>query len=153
MGPVWVSEEAETIRVLGQDINLILANVGNPHGVLLVDDLIDAPVEQIGAALQVHSRFPEGLNVEFVRIDHAEAAVRVYERGVGETLACGSGACAVAVVLRAHTGRLWPIRVRMTGGVLEVTGDESDGVWLTGPVSEDALDEHSRRCLQDLLEA
>ncbi len=151
MGRVWVAEKAETVTVLGREIKLMLANVGNPHAVLLVDDLVEAPVQEIGAALQVHERFPDGINVEFVTLDQNEAAVRVYERGVGETLACGSGACAVAGVLRVHAGRPWPIRVRMCGGVLNVTGDEGEGVWLTGSVSEHALDEHTRARLSSVI--
>ena len=151
MGRVWVDEEPRAVHVAGREIKLMLANVGNPHAIMLVDDLVEAPVEEVGAALQVHPDFPDGINVEFVSIEHGEAAVRIYERGVGETLACGSGACAVAGVLRVHANRPWPIRVRMAGGVLDVHLDEDESVWLTGPVIEHALDEHSRQILESLL--
>lgn len=139
MGPVWVADSAETLSVLGEELKLTAASVGNPHAVLLVDDLVEARVEELGAALQVHERFPEGVNVHFTRVDLDEISVRVYERGVGETLACGSGACAVAGVLRFHGGMNWPIRVRMSGGVLSVQQDDDSGVWLSGPVRREEV--------------
>lgn len=150
VGSVWVGKQSETVRVLGAEVKLLLANVGNPHCIVLVDDLVDAPVLELGAALQLHPRFPNGVNVEFVSLNQDEAEVRVYERGVGETLACGTGACAVAAVLRAHSRRAWPIRVRMAGGVLDVHGDDEGGVWLTGPVSEHKLDAHTKCCIEDV---
>lgn len=150
IGSVWVGKRPETVQVLGGEVKLLLANVGNPHCIVLVDDLVEAPVQELGAALQAHSRFPHGINVEFVSLSKDEANVRVYERGVGETLACGTGACAVAGVLRAHSRWAWPVRVRMAGGVLDVHGDGEGGVWLTGPVQEHELDEHTKRCLENV---
>ncbi len=147
LGTVHVEDAVARVHVLGRDLDLFLANAGNPHAVLLVEDLVDAPVQELGAALQQHERFPEGVNLEFVFVEPHEASVRVYERGVGETLACGSGACAVAAVLRHHCARLWPIRIRMSGGALDISADETDGVWLSGSVSEHELDDRIQRCL------
>ncbi len=90
--------------------------MGNPHAVVEVDLIDVAPVERIGPLLQQHSAFPESVNVSFVQvIDPGLVRLRVYERGAGETLACGSGACAAAVVLmqRGRVGR--DVRVVLPG--------------------------------------
>lgn len=139
MGSVRVAEAPEVVRILGNDFQLLLANVGNPHAILLVDELVEAPVQQIGSALQVHERFPEGVNVSFARFGIDEVSVRVFERGVGETLACGSAACAVAESFRIHGGSRLPMRIRMSGGVLTVHADSESGVWLSGSVREHAI--------------
>lgn len=116
-------------------------SVGNPHIVVFVDQLTDRCVRQLGSALSTHTRFPDGTNVEWVRIVSAtELEVRVWERGSGETLACGSGACAtVAAAIRGgYCQRDESVDVRLPGGVLSVcwnspTPHHDDTLELTGP--------------------
>ncbi|MDB5988094.1 MAG: diaminopimelate epimerase [Nevskia sp.] len=119
----------------GSQISCGAVSMGNPHAVILVDDVDSAPVAEIGAALQHHPAFPQRVNVGFLQIiDSAHARLRVYERGAGETLACGSGACAAMAV-----GRLWErlgarVEMSLRGGKLnlEWSGTESE-LWMTGP--------------------
>lgn len=128
------------LEVGGQGIDLLAVSMGNPHAVALVDDLDDGRFEALAPALAVHPEFPEGCNIEFVRQSEpgeaADFSVRVWERGVGETLACGSGACAVAVAL-ARTRRCGTqVRLRLPGAVLTVEWPGSGhGVKLSGPVA------------------
>ena len=121
------------------DLRLEIAAVsmGNPHAVLLVDDIKSAPVADLGPAIENHSRFPERTNVGFMQIVDSETIrLRVYERGAGETLACGSGACAAVVA-----GRLWErlgtrIKVILNGGELVVSwAGEGYPVLMTGPAT------------------
>lgn len=104
-------------------------NVGNPHAVTEVDDVAAAPVAEVGSALQ--KSFNDGVNVEFVRIDDGEVDMRVWERGVGETRACGSGIVAAAAVARRNGGGD-EITVTMPGGTARVEFDDG-GAWLVGP--------------------
>lgn len=104
-------------------------DVGNPHAVTEVDDVAQAPVETVGRALQ--AVFPSGVNVEFATFDATEVAMRVWERGVGETLACGSGIVAVAAVAR-RSGAGDVITVTMPGGTARVEFEDA-GAWLVGP--------------------
>jgi diaminopimelate epimerase len=109
--------------------------MGNPHCVFLVEDAEAAPVTQRGPAIERDPLFPEGTNVEFVsRLGTDRLRMRVWERGTGVTLACGSGACAAAVVAhgRSLTGRRATIEA--DGGELHVDWRD-DGVWLSGPVA------------------
>ena len=111
--------------------------MGNPHAVLLVDDVDCAPVAHLGPLLERHGRFPQRANVGFMQIvapDHIR--LRVFERGTGETLACGSGACA-AVVAGRLWGRLWPsVRVELPGGELSIHwAGEGESVTLIGPAT------------------
>ena len=110
-------------------------SMGNPHAVIRVDSLEAAPVGIIGPQLQSHPSFPEGVNVGFVEFrDAARIRLRVYERGAGETAACGTGAAAAAAI-----GRLWgelgeAVRVEVTGGVLRTAWPgPGHPVWLAGP--------------------
>ncbi|MGZ8624425.1 MAG: diaminopimelate epimerase, partial [Actinomycetota bacterium] len=109
-------------------------SMGNPHAVLFVADVDAAPVERLGPRLEHHPAFPNRVNVEFVEVvDRRRVRQRTWERGVGETLACGSGACAVAVA--ANEAGLAPARVtiRFPGGDVEVERREGGEVCLTGP--------------------
>ena len=112
-------------------------SMGNPHAVLRVDDVRAAPVAALGEALQRHAAFPDSVNVGFVEVvDAAHLRLRVFERGVGETLACGSGACAAAVVAmrRGWVGRA--VDVALPGGVLHIEWPADDaGVAMTGPAA------------------
>jgi len=119
----------------GESIEIGAVSIGNPHAVLLVDTVDDAPVERIGHALQANAHFPRQVNVGFMQVlDTAHIRLRVYERGAGETLACGTGACA-AVVIGHHLGLLGSdVEVHVPGGMLSVHwGGPGQSVWLTGP--------------------
>jgi diaminopimelate epimerase len=112
----------------------VAVNLGNPHIVLCVEDIETAPVAHIGAELESHWRFPERVNVGFVQvIDAHNIKVRVFERGSGETLACGSGACAAVVatgLLGLTTGL---VQVALRGGDLQIRwAGAGHSVWMTG---------------------
>jgi diaminopimelate epimerase len=111
-------------------------NLGNPHATIIVPSAANADVERIGAALQTHSDFPERVNVGFCQVlSRTQANLRVYERGAGETLACGSGACAAAIQLIRLGLSERRVTLRMPGGDLIVhwPGDQAE-VSLSGPV-------------------
>jgi len=121
------------------DITLEIAaiSVGNPHAVLLVDTVASAPVAELGPIIESHPRFPQRVNVGFMEIVDADTIrLRVYERGAGETRACGSGACAAVVA-----GRLWgrlsaEVKVLLNGGELVVSWPgEGQPVLMTGPAT------------------
>lgn len=119
----------------GGMIEVGAASMGNPHAVLETRDLEAAPVEEIGRTLQSHPAFPERVNVGFLQVvDSAHAKLRVYERGAGETLACGSGACAAMAV-----GRLWGllgerVEMQLRGGPLQLEwAGEGQRLYMTGP--------------------
>ena len=116
-------------------VEVALACMGNPHAVLVVNDVDAAPVAALGAAVQALSCFPAGVNVSFVQVvGRNHVRLRVYERGAGETLACGTGACA-AVVCGIRMGLLdTAVRVNARGGMLHIgwSGDNAP-VLLTGP--------------------
>ncbi|MBI2383095.1 MAG: diaminopimelate epimerase [Gammaproteobacteria bacterium] len=121
----------------GATVEIGVANMGNPHAVIEVADVDEAPVAEVGAALQKHPAFPERVNAGFLQVvDEGHARLRVYERGAGETLACGSGACAAAVVGRLW-GRLGPrVAIRVPGGELEIEwAGEGRPVYMTGPAT------------------
>ena len=116
-------------------VNAGILSMGNPHAVIVVDDCAATPIEKIGPMIQALDVFPSSVNVGFMEIKSRDAiALRVFERGIGETLACGSGACA-AVVHGIRLGLLSPkVTVDLPGGKLIVswTGGQ-DAVWLSGP--------------------
>lgn len=111
-------------------------SMGNPHAVLLVDSVTQAPVSTLGAQLECHPRFPEHTNVGFMQIiDCSQIRLRVYERGVGETLACGTGACAAVVTgIRLEQLRS-PVTVELPGGQLQIEweGNDQSPVFMRGP--------------------
>jgi diaminopimelate epimerase len=112
-------------------------SMGNPHAVLLVDAIEQAPVAELGPLLEGHVRFPERANVGFMEIVDADTIrLRVYERGAGETLACGSGACAAVVAGRLQERLSARVKVLLNGGELVVswTG-EGQPVLMTGPAT------------------
>lgn len=121
----------ETMEIAGVTVNPV--GLGNPHAVVFVDDPASVPVAELGARIGADAGFPAGCNVEFAAVRARDLIeLRVWERGVGETLACGTGAAAAAAV--AH--RLGKVgsrtTVRVPGGDLEVKLD-TEGAWLTGP--------------------
>jgi diaminopimelate epimerase len=110
-------------------------SVGNPHCVLFVDDAEAAPVASLGPRIEIHPMFPKRTNVEFVSVrDRGHLRMRVWERGVGITQACGSGACAAAVAALRRGLANTKVEVELDGGVLAVELSESDGhILMTGP--------------------
>jgi diaminopimelate epimerase len=134
-GPAWETSLHEPLDLGGGVVVTASAvSMGNPHFVLFVDDDPERfHVAHIGAVLERDDRFPEGTNVEFVRVTDDGLVARVWERGSGETMACGSGACAI-VVAANEAGLTGPrAMVRFPGGVLEVERLETGSVLLTGP--------------------
>lgn len=123
------------MEVAGVTYPVTVLSMGNPHAVVLVDDLDNAPVKTLGPILEKHSLFPEGVNVEFVKVeDEGHISMRVWERGSGETYACGTGACAslITCVLNGLTDS--EVDVKLLGGVLFVKWDMVEKrVLLTGP--------------------
>ncbi len=123
----------------GQPLQLIAVMMGNSHAIIQVDDLKDVPFDAIGPRVERHPEFPDRTNVEFVQSTGASSAsVRVWERGSGETQACGSGACATAIMGWA-TGLFLlsaPVEIRMTGGNLIVRLSTENVVSLEGPAEE-----------------
>jgi len=118
-----------------QMIEIGAVSMGNPHAVIETGDVATAPVEEIGRALQGHPAFPERVNVGFLEVvDTGHAKLRVYERGAGETLACGSGACAAMAVGRLW-GRLGPeVEMQLRGGPLRLEWQgEGQPLYMTGP--------------------
>ena len=116
-------------------------SMGNPHAVVLVEDIKEAPVETIGKALQAAPSFPQSVNVGFMQVhDKSNISLRVYERGVGETQACGTGACAAVVAGRLLGLLDNPVRVNLLGGELTIQWDGSEQdthhpVMMTGPTA------------------
>jgi diaminopimelate epimerase len=128
---------AETLRVDGVPIRISALSMGNPHAVQIVDDVDDAPVETQGPLIERHPRFPARVNAGYMQIvDRANIRLRVFERGAGETLACGTGACA-AVVAGIRLGLLdREVRVATRGGDLTVRWPGVDApVWMKGPAA------------------
>jgi len=121
----------------GERVHFGAVSMGNPHALVVVDAIADAPVARIGAALQAQHAFPDSVNVGFAQILSPDAIrLRVYERGVGETLACGSGACA-AVAILVRQGRVSrEVRVDLPGGMLEISWpDDHAPVRMRGPAA------------------
>ncbi len=126
------------LRVDGIRVDLTAVSMGNPHAVTAVEDVATAPLEKLGPGIGRHETFPDGANVGFMEIvDRTRIRLRVFERGVGETLACGSGACAAVVAGRLR-GELEPrVLVELPGGALEVEwGGQGHPVFMTGPATQ-----------------
>ena len=125
------------IEVQGKEYRMTCVSMGNPHAVVFVDSTEDFPLEQVGPYFENHPCFPNRTNTEFVQvIDRGRVRMRVWERGTGETLACGTGCCATAVacVLNGLTDNA--ITVEVLGGELRIEWDrENDLVWMTGPAT------------------
>ena len=138
-----VSEDEQVIdapiEVNGQTYRFTAVSMGNPHAIVYMDDVDGLDIEKIGPSFESHVNFPDRVNTEFVRvIDRHTVQMRVWERGSGETLACGTGACAVAVssILNGLVDRNQPVTVKLLGGDLNIFWDESDDqVYMTGPAT------------------
>ena len=130
---------AQPFTVANSSYDITCVSMGNPHCITFIDeDVRSFPLEAIGSLFEKHELFPEGVNTEFVNIiDKEHLRMRVWERGSGETLACGTGACAVAVAsfLNGFTGR--KVDVELMGGHLEIVYDAATNhVFMTGPATE-----------------
>jgi diaminopimelate epimerase len=135
--PFDAPEQADTYRldVAGEEIAIGAVSMGNPHAVVTVASTDTAPVETLGPAIESHLRFPQRVNAGFVQImDRSHIRLRVYERGAGETLACGTGACAAVAVERSRGLLDASVKVTVRGGELSVHWNKrGDHIWLTGP--------------------
>jgi len=139
--PFIASQQANSYEMTLPNEQLITigaVSMGNPHAVLLVDDINTAAVETLGPAIESHSQFPQRVNVGFMEIvSPKEINLRVFERGAGETEACGTGACA-AVVVGIQQGLLAnEVKVTLPGGDLAIVwAGNDDSVWMTGPATQ-----------------
>lgn len=127
----------EPIEVDGKEYHMTGVSMGNPHVVIYVDDVKGLDLEKIGPKFENHERFPKRINTEFVHcIDRQTVEMRVWERGSGETLACGTGACAVAVSSILNNLTDTRVTVKLLGGDLQIEWDrEKDRVFMTGPAT------------------
>jgi diaminopimelate epimerase len=126
---------AEPINVAGEQFAFTAVSMGNPHAVIFVDSLAEIDLHNVGPKIETHAYFPRKTNVEFIEVHTPnEVTMHVWERGAGETLACGTGACATAVagVLNGKTSR--DVLVHLKGGDLRIEWKEADNhVYMTGP--------------------
>ena len=136
--PVLTSGIGEPIEAAGRRWHFTGISMGNPHAVIFGGDPAKLAISEIGPEFESHPRFPDRVNTEFVKVlDRGHMKMRVWERGSGETLACGTGACAclAAAVLNGLTDRR--ARVELLGGALDILWDgEQDRIFMTGPAEE-----------------
>lgn len=127
----------ERIEVADQVYEMTCVSMGNPHAVIFMDEVASLPLEKIGPSFENHVRFPKRINTEFIKVlDEENIEMRVWERGTGETLACGTGACAsvVACVLNGLTKE--QVTVKLLGGELQIRWDRKENlVYMTGPAT------------------
>ena len=128
---------SHAVQVEGETVELAVVSMGNPHGVLRVADVDQAPVLTLGPKLECHPRFPQKANIGFLQvIDAQRARLRVWERGVGETRACGTGACAAAVAGIRQGWLKSPVSIELPGGLLNIEWDGvGQSVLMTGPAT------------------
>ena len=125
----------EVLDVQDKEMSMIHISMGNPHAIVYVDDVKNLPIEKIAPSFEKHERFPNRVNTEFVKVlDRNTVEMRVWERGSGETLACGTGACATAVACILNGLTEEKVTVKLLGGDLEIEWDrEKNKVFMTGP--------------------
>lgn len=127
----------EPMEVDGVTYRVTAVSMGNPHCIIFVPDVEQVPLHAIGPRIETHHAFPRKTNVEFVQVlNRDEVKMKVWERGAGETMACGTGACATAVacILNDHTGR--KVTVHLKTGELVIEWAENNHVYMTGPAEE-----------------
>jgi len=131
------ARDTYTLEVDGETLHFGAASMGNPHALLEVDDIATARVGVQGPALQRHAAFPESVNVGFAQVQSRDRIrLRVYERGVGETLACGSGACAAAAILMRRGRVDREVTVALPGGELQIAWPDPNGpITMAGPAA------------------
>ena len=127
----------EPIMVGGKEYRMTGVSMGNPHDIVFIDDVKNLDIEKIGPLFEIHERFPNRINTEFVKVlDRKTVEMRVWERGSGETLACGTGACAVAVACILNGLTENTVTVKLLGGNLKIEWDrEKNTVYMTGPAA------------------
>ncbi|WOX07198.1 diaminopimelate epimerase [Microbulbifer pacificus] len=132
-----IQAESYPLDVDGETYTVGAVSMGNPHTVLLVEDVDTAPVHSLGAAIERHPRFPARVNVGFLQIlDRKRARLRVFERGVGETRACGTGACAAMVAARIRGLVDEEVQITLPGGTLTIHWPgPGEPVTMTGPAT------------------
>ncbi len=142
--PYWNSKEIPVdvkeseclnypLEIGGTTYTISCVSVGNPHAVIFVDNVVNLELEKIGPLIECHSLFPKRINVEFVQIyDREHVRMRVWERGAGETEACGTGACATALICAklGHTERA--VDIALNGGNLKIDWRDNDHIFMTG---------------------
>lgn len=141
LAPAQIPFQAEAealsyrVEVDGRDVELAAISMGNPHAVLRVEDVDSAPVHELGPKLEHHPRFPQRVNVGFLQVvDRHQARLRVWERGAGETQACGTGACAAAVAAIRQGWMESPVQLELPGGRLSIEwAGPGRPVIMTGP--------------------
>lgn len=128
---------AAPIVVDGKEYRMTGISMGNPHAVVYVEDVRGLEIEEIGPKFECHERFPQRINTEFVKVlDRENVEMRVWERGSGETMACGTGACAVAAACMLNGLTEDKITVKLLGGDLQIEWDrEADKIYMTGPAA------------------
>ena len=136
---VWDKEKmiGEAITIAGNDYEMTCVSMGNPHAIVWVDDTKSLDLEKIGPDFEHHKMFPERVNTEFVQVlDRNSVNMRVWERGSGETWACGTGACATAVACILNGKTEDEVLVHLVGGDLKIKYDrQSNHVFMTGPAT------------------
>ena len=133
-----IAQKQEIINVNGKNVELIPVSVGNPHAVIFVDDIETAPLTTLGPEIEHHPSFPGGVNVEFVQVlSDEKLRMRVWERGSGVTMACGTGACAstMAAISAGYCMHDETVCVQLDGGTLKIKIDGDNNVEMTGPAS------------------
>ncbi|ENV97125.1 diaminopimelate epimerase [Acinetobacter bereziniae] len=135
----FIAEEPDALYDIAladnQSLTIDVVNMGNPHAVTIVTDVLTADVAHIGPQVESHERFPQRVNAGFMQIvDEKHARLRVFERGVGETMACGTGACAAAVSGMRRGLLANNVEIELAGGKLQIEWKEGD-VWMTGPTA------------------
>lgn len=135
----WEAEKmiGEKVTIDGQEYEMTCVSMGNPHAVVWVEDTASLPLEKIGPVFETHPMFPERVNTEFVQIlNKKEVNMRVWERGSGETLACGTGACATAVACILNGKTEEEVVIHLLGGDLKIQYDKkTNHVFMTGPAT------------------
>lgn len=122
------------IDVEGEKFNITAVSMGNPHCIIFVDDIEKTDVEKWGPLIEKHSTFPRKTNVEFVQVEDEENIImRVWERGAGVTLACGTGACATLVASVLNNKSKRKAKVKLLGGTLEIEWTDENRIFMTGP--------------------
>ena len=137
--PVISDEEiVKNLKIQAEDkeFNFTCVSMGNPHAITIVDNVEKFEVEKYGKVLEVDKHFPKRSNIEFIEIkDKENIKMRVWERGAGETFACGTGACATAVAsyLNGLTNR--KVNIELLGGILNIEWKEDNHIYMTGPAT------------------
>ncbi len=123
------------LKAVDKNFKFTCVSMGNPHAITIVDNVAEFDIEKYGKVLEVDKVFPQRTNVEFIEIiDDEHVKMRVWERGAGETLACGTGACATAVACALNNLTQRNVKVELLGGILEINWNEKDNhVYMTGP--------------------